>query len=314
MLTLGVVIVNWNAGEALNECLRSIFAASQKHFALSGVVIVDNASKLQPLSPAIHETRQLTFVRNEVNRGFAAACNQGAAILSTDFLLFLNPDASVKPDTLDKAISLLGLLDNASIAVCGVSMVDPSGRPAVCGARFPTVWHFLCEMLGFSQLLGHLVTPRLFAANDLGGSQVVDQVTGAFFLVRSKVFEELNGFDERYFVYFEEVDFSVRVREAGYVSFHLAEAEAVHIGGGCSEKDIAARLFYSMRSRLLYARKHFTPLAQSILFLGTLTIEPVTRLLRCACRGSWQSLRDTAKAYQRLFGVLVRGKLYGLPR
>ena len=314
MLTLGIVIVNWNAGEALVECLRSIFVATQTCFTLSGVVVVDNASELRPLSTSILKSPQLTIVRNAVNRGFAAASNQGAAILSTDLLLFLNPDASLKPDTLDKAISLLATRDNASIAVCGVSMVDPSGRPAVSGARFPTPLFFLCEMLGLNQLLGRLVTPRLFASKDLKGSQVIDQVTGACFLVRTKVFAELHGFDERFFVYFEEVDFSLRVRAAGYVSYHLAEAEAVHIGGVCSDKDIAARLFYSVRSRLLYARKHFTPLARAVLFLGTLTIEPFTRILRCACRGSWQGLRDTARAYHRLFAVILRGELDGLYR
>ena len=193
-------------------------------------------------------------------------------------------------------------------------MVDPSGQPAVCGARFPTPLFFLREMLGLTQLLGRLVTPRLFTSKDLTGSQVVDQVTGAFFLVRSKVFEELRGFDERFFVYFEEVDFSLRVRDAGYLSYHLAEAEAVHIGGGCSEKDISSRLFYSVRSRLLYARKHFPPLPRGVLVLGTLTIEPLTRILRCVCCGSWRSLRDTVKAYHLLFGAVLRGTLYGLYR
>jgi hypothetical protein len=314
MLTLGIVIVNWNAGPSLIECLRSIFAARQTCFTLSGVVVVDNASELRPLSSSILETPQLTIVRNAVNRGFAAACNQGAAFLRTDLLLFLNPDASVKPDTLDKATSLMEPLGRAGTAICGVSMLDPSGRPSVCGARFPTPLFFLREMVGLNHLLGRLVTPRLYASQDLYGSQVIDQVTGAFFLVRSKVFEELNGFDERFFVYFEEVDFSLRVRDAGYVSYHLAEAEAVHIGGGCSEIDIAARLFYSIRSRLLYARKHFSPLARGVLFLATLTVEPLTRILRCAFCGSWQALRDTARAYHRLFRVILRGKLDGLYR
>jgi N-acetylglucosaminyl-diphospho-decaprenol L-rhamnosyltransferase len=314
MLTLGIVIVNWNAGEPLTECLRSIFMATQTCFRLSGVVVVDNGSALRPLSSSILETPQLTVLRNSVNRGFAAACNQGAACLCTDFLLFLNPDASVKPDTLDKAISLLEPLDNAKIAVCGVSMIDPFGRPSFCGARFPTPQFFLREMLGLNKLLGRLVTPRLFTSKDLTGSQFIDQVIGAFFLVRSRVFEELRGFDERFFVYFEEVDFSLRVRDAGYLSYHLAEAEAVHIGGGCSEQDIASRLFYSVRSRLVYARKHFAPLPRGILFLATLIIEPLTRILKCVCSGSWQTLQDTVRAYHRLFVAIFRGTLYGLYR
>jgi hypothetical protein len=314
MLTLGIVIVNWNAGDSLIECVRSIFLATQTCFHLSSVVVVDNASDLRPLSSSILQHSQITLVRNTVNRGFATACNQGAAYLCTDFLLFLNPDATVRPDTLDKAISFLERPESAKTAVCGVRMVDPLGRPSVCGARFPTPLLVLREMLGLNQLFGRMVARRLLTSKDLAGSQVVDQVTGAFFLVRSRVFKELRGFDERFFVYFEEVDFSLRVRNAGYVSYYLADAEAVHIGGGCSEKDIASRLFYSIRSRLLFARKHFTPLPRGMVFLGTLTIEPLTRILRCACCGSWRPLRDTCKAYHRLFGAILRREIHGLYR
>jgi GT2 family glycosyltransferase len=314
MLTVGVVIVNWNAGAALAECVRSVLAAAQTHFQLSRVVVIDNASDLAPLSDWVVEQPQVTVVRNTTNRGFAAACNQGAEGLATDLVLFLNPDATLQADTLDKAVALLAHPDNAQIAICGVKMVDASGRPAVCGAHFPTAGLLLGEMLGLNRILRGGAAKRLLTSEDLVGSQAIDQVIGAFFLVRRDVFVELNGFDERFFVYFEEVDFSLRTRLSGYTSYYLEDALAFHIGGACSENDLASRLFYSMRSRLLYADKHFKPVPRTLLFIGTLIVEPVTRILGCACRRSWAALESTCEAYHRLFKALLSGTLYGLSR
>src|SRR5258708_40080093 len=85
----------------------------------------------------------------------------------------------------------------------------------------------------------------------------VDVVTGAFLLVRRGIFEVLGGFDERFFVYLEDVDFLYRVGQAGWRCYYLAAARAYHRGGGCSEQAKAARLFYALRSRILYSYKHF---------------------------------------------------------
>jgi hypothetical protein len=125
----------------------------------------------------------------------------------------------------------------------------------------------------------------------------VDQVMGAFFLIRRDLFESLGGFDERFFVYFEEVDLSFRAHEAGATSYYLANCQAFHKGGGSSEQVKAKRLFYSLRSRILYGYKHFGILSGTAVLLATLLFEPFTRLLLALCRGSMQSITATVEAY-----------------
>ena len=111
----------------------------------------------------------------------------------------------------------------------------------------------------------------------------VDQVMGAFFFVRRSVFEALGGFDERFFVYFEDMDFAVRARERGWRSVYLATAQAFHRGQGTTERAVPRRMFYFARSRILYARKHFGTLgATSVIARDTCCWSPCTGASRHA--------------------------------
>jgi len=136
-------------------------------------------------------------------------------------------------------------------------------------------------------------------------SREVDQVMGAFFLVRRSVFEALGGFDERFFVYFEEVDLSLRARALGCRTFYLSTVQAYHHGSGRVRKRMqATRLFYSLRSRILYAYKHFNPGTATLVTLGTLFVEPVSRLAVAIARRSPSQLAETLKAYALLWRAI----------
>jgi GT2 family glycosyltransferase len=129
-------------------------------------------------------------------------------------------------------------------------------------------------------------------------------VIGAFFLVRRSIYDQLQGFDERFFVYFEEVDFCERTRQLGMQIVYLATAQARHVGGGCSNQVKATSLFYSLRSRLLYARKHFSNTAASLVEVTTLFAEPTIRIFRAAISFRWKKVRPLADA----FGMLWRDR------
>jgi GT2 family glycosyltransferase len=142
----------------------------------------------------------------------------------------------------------------------------------------------------------------------------VDQVIGAFFVVRHCLFKALHGFDERFFVYFEEVDFSYRAKQLGWASVYLADIQAFHAGGGTSRQVKAKRLFYSLRSRILYAFKHFNLFAALMTLLATLLIEPVSRSVLAISRRSWVSLKETWTAYGMLFRWLPAWIFRGVTR
>jgi hypothetical protein len=159
-------------------------------------------------------------------------------------------------------------------------------------------------MIGLDRLFpkrfkGHFHDPQ----HHLKSGQV-DQVMGAFFLVRHGSFESLGGFDERFFVYFEDLDFSYRADRAGWQSYHLATAQAHHRGGGCSGQVKATRLFYSLTSRILYSYKHFGRMAATAVMLGTLLVEPLSRLVLAVVHKSVREMQETFQAYTMLWKSL----------
>ena len=299
---IDIVIVNWNSGSQLFDCLESIVMASRKDFFLTGVIVVDNASSDNSLERLDSLNLPLRIIRNSVNRGFGAACNQGAALCETDYLLFLNPDTKLFDDSLTIPIAFMMNELNQDIGICGIQLYDKKGQVSRTCARFPSPTGFVAHAVGLDRFfprLGHCMAEWDHASN-----RQVDQVIGAFFLVRHELFEALNGFDERFFVYFEEVDFSLRASQSGWKSIYLAGAQAFHAGGGTSNQIKARRLFYSLRSRLMYADKHFSLLGFLCVLMATLLIEPLTRSSLVLARHSWQGLKETWSAYAMLWSWL----------
>lgn len=298
MTSLDIVIVNWNAGRQLFDCVSSISEACNASFELGRVAVVDNASTDGSLDRLDALTLPLHIFRNEDNQGFAAACNQGAGGSTSDYILFLNPDTRLFQDSLVVPLAFMEEAQNASVGICGVRLLDENGNTSTSCARFPTLRIIVGETLG---LAGHGPFPRHFHTQDeCKISREVDQIMGAFFLVRRTLFEELGGFDDRFFVYYEEVDFSKRARARGHTSYHIAEASAFHKGGGTSEQVRAHRIFYILRSRLLYGLKHFTRRDAATLVFVTVMVEFATRVVRALIRRSVPALMETLRAYRML--------------
>lgn len=303
---VSIIIVNWNAGSQLAEAVSSI--AQFHHDLVEAVIIVDNASGDDSLAQ-VEGLKDLPFplkiIRNPTNRGFAAACNQGAAGASADYLLFLNPDTRLFEDSLPKPIDFMRQPGNSGIGICGIRLVDEEGKISTSAARFPTLRVMAGKITGLTKFFPSVFPAHLMSSSDLRESGFVDQVIGAFFLIRKNVFDCCGGFDERFFVYFEEVDLSLRAKQLGYSSFYLSEVSAFHKGGGCSERVKAARLFYSLRSRILYAQKHYSRMEFMCLVLLT-GLELPLRLVQGVARASWSDIKNTLAAYTQLISCFIR--------
>lgn len=301
--TIDIIIVNWNAGRQLSDCLNSIMVAHRQGFELGRVVVVDNASVDGSAEELDRLGLPITVIRNMSNRGFAPACNQGAYGSEADYLLFLNPDTRLFEKSLTKALAFMEQPDKKHIGIVGVQLVDECGRISRTCARFPTAGLLFSKTLGLDHLFPERFPSSRMTEWDHTASREVDQVMGAFFLVRRVLFDFLGGFDERFFVYYEEVDFSLRAWQAGWRSYYLAETQAYHKGGGTSERVKAARLFYSLRSRILYGYKHLGWWTATSLMLGTLMLEPLARLVLLAFRRDSRQLLETFKGYSMLWGA-----------
>jgi GT2 family glycosyltransferase len=325
---LDIVIVNWNAGALLRDCLRSIASAQRDGFRLRRVIIVDNASSDgstdAAIAPYIELARadsaglRIEVARNSQNLGFARACNQGAALAwpaaptaapppaaanqgaSADYLLFLNPDARLFGASLSQPIEFMEAPGNESVGICGIQLVGDDGSVSRSCARAPTPASMAAGALALDRLCPGRFPAFLMREWDHGADRDVDHVIGAFYLIRQKAFAALGGFDERFFVYLEDLDLSIRARKVGWRCRFLAGAQAYHKGGGVSEKAKASRLAYSLESRLRYCFKHFSALQAMAIAALTLAIEPGMRLGLAARERSASRLAETVFGYARL--------------
>lgn len=290
-----VIIVNWNSGNQLLECVNSV----RQYGALYAkkIIVVDNGS-IDGSENAVKDILDVTVISAGENLGFAKACNLGAKYAQSDYLLFLNPDAALYKDTLSKCVLFMEQVENSQIGICGVQLIDGYGQVARSCAEFPTVGKLIAHTIGVSYFI-----PKLgYFMNtwDHMETREVDHVIGAFYLVRSCVFDELKGFDERFFVYLEDLDFSYRAKQKGWKSIYLADAQAFHFGGGTSNQVKASRLFYSLRSRIQYAFKHYDLFGAILVLIVTLLIEPFSRLIYSLMKFSWPSIKETLEAYVML--------------
>ncbi len=293
-----IVIVNWNSGRLLYECLKSI-RTSRDISLIKRITVVDNASTDGSADCLEMPGLTIELVRNGRNAGFAAACNLGASRGSADYVLFLNPDIRLFDGSLEKPIAFMESPEGADIGIVGIQLVGDRGEILRSCSRFPTPGALFMRSLGIGILFPRLGS--LMADWDHGDSRFVDQVMGAFFLIRRGLFERLGGFDERFFVYYEDVDLSFRARESGWHSFYLTETRAYHKGRGTTEQAKAERLFYSLRSRVLYVFKHFSrPAACAVLF-GVLFAEPIARLLYGALGRSNTEIGEVLRGYLMLW-------------
>lgn len=307
---VSIVIVNWNAGDQLADVVKSI--AHYHCDLVDSVIIVDNASSDNSLS-IVESLSKLPFpihiVRNSYNKGFAEGCNQGAILSDSKYILFLNPDVRLFENSLSVPVKFMQQPENNNIGICGISLIDELGNRSTSAAHFPTLRIFVGKSLGLTKFFPKAFPKHLICSIDNYKGGQVDQVIGAFFLIRRKVFDLCNGFDDRFFVYFEEVDLSLRARKLGYLSYLITEIAAFHKGGGCSDRVKAARLFYSLRSRILYAQKHYSLVEFLGLLLLTL-IEFPLRVMQGIVRFSLSDINNTFSAYVSLFAYFLRGLIW----
>jgi len=296
---IDVVIVNWNAGPQLAEAVGSVIEHGDG--LVERIIVVDNSSTDGSDALALHPL--LTIVRAGENLGFARGCNLGARQGGARYILFLNPDAKVMVGTLATVARFMESGAAERVGICGARLVDEYGATARDSARFPVWRTFVGQSLGLSGKIG--LFPEQFLTDfDHEYSRMVDHVIGAFFFVRRSVFDLLQGFDEDFFVYYEDLDFSIRAKQAGGNSYFLAEAVAHHKGGGTSARVKARRLFYVLRSRIIYSWKHFPRRGAWIATTLIVTIEPITRLVRAALRRSPAEARDTVRGFWMLWADL----------
>jgi len=291
---LSAVIVNWNGAALLARCIESL--RRHANDLCCEIIVVDNGSTDDSLA-ACEGLASVIVLRNGRNLGFGAACNVGVRAARGASVLFLNPDCEVLPGSIERC---LAELDNASVGACGIALTDAKGSVARSCYHFPTPVNFVHRIFGL-----HVLSPRFgdgaMTTWDHLHDADVDHVIGAFYVMRRDLFVRLGGFDERFFVYLEDLDLSRRIRQHGLRIRFLAAPASFHLGGGLSQSIKARRLFYATRSRILYAYKHFSRPQAHAHFGLSLVVEPLARSVHALLRLSASALVETLQGFAMLW-------------
>jgi GT2 family glycosyltransferase len=306
---VAVVVVAWNSGADLIKCVGELsHVDNDEGGALSMVVVVvDNGSSDGSIEELCGlELASVKIVRLPCNEGFARACNIGAMSVQCDYYLFLNPDARISPEAIDSMCDVLECEAFASIGIAGPRLINEGGDVSRSCSRFPTLGRLLFSVMkvpGFGRFGVQMSDWR----HD--SRAVVDQVIGAAFFVRAPLFEDLLGFDERFFVYYEEVDFCKRAKNLGVSCLYINDVSAFHSGGGSSGRISTKRLFYVWRSRLLYSRKHLSVFSTFVLCFSCITIEPLLRIFRSLLNRRGRESVDIVFVWSKLVCWLWHSKV-----
>jgi hypothetical protein len=254
-IRLSVAIVNWNTRDLLLEALASIYNAPPA-FPFE-VIVVDNASADGSAAAVAARFPQVCLLANTENAGYAQGNNQAIEKARGEYVLLLNPDVILPPGGLERAVAFMD--SHADAGALGVRQVHPDGRLQRSVRGFPTPLAVLWELVGLSRLL-----PRspVFGAYRMTGFDYahvteVDQPMGTFLLIRRAVLDQIGPLDLAFPIFFNEVDWCLRCKRAGWKIYFTPEVEIVHYGGASTAQVGAAMAWESRRGLLRFYQKHY---------------------------------------------------------
>lgn len=256
---VSIVVVNYNGAEVILNCLASIHS----HLAQTAyeVIVVDNAS--EDGSPALIAERfpKVLLLKQSTNLGFGAANNVGISHAQGELLFLLNSDTVLTHNVLPVLVSKL--LQSPQIGIVGPRLLNPDGSFQLSVAKDIGIWG---EFLTAQQVRRYRSPKtRKTLTKRYSHDQFVDVVVGAAMLMRRSLFIKAGGFDESFFMYFEESDLCKRVRNLGYTILYTPEASLIHLGGYSVAKVAEVMAKEYRRSQRYYYRKHRSPWEQALL-------------------------------------------------
>jgi N-acetylglucosaminyl-diphospho-decaprenol L-rhamnosyltransferase len=218
---IAVVVVTHESAATITLCLKKL----RRAVGLRRIVVVDNASSdatCAIVENFLPDDARISLVRNKENLGFAAACNQGASALSQPWLVFLNPDAYVEPDSLSRLRD--SAIQHAGAGLIGVDLVDEKGAPDRASRRF--------DLSLISLLKNGADLDLIYMGRDPDKAvQPVDACSGALMMMPATVFHHIGGFDHGFRLHAEDLDLCRRVRQAGYEVLVDNSVRVVHVRG-----------------------------------------------------------------------------------
>ncbi len=253
-----VVIVSYNSRSTIPDCLIPLVPIHGIE-----IIVVDNASSDDVVEIIKKEFPSVILLPLPENVGFGKACNKGVEISHGEYLFFLNPDAWTNLTTLN--IFSQFLIDRPDVGIVGGQLVGPDGFLLASIGDYPTIWRLIFEKFlaffakyapikgFFRSMLGKLCSKYALYNEPVS----VPWVSGAALCCRRSTFDSIDGFDEKFFLYYEDVDFCLRARKANWGVWHIPSAVVHHLSGASFGGDVNKQKEIYYKNQYYYFEKHY---------------------------------------------------------
>lgn len=255
-LKISIILVHYKAKKALFKCIKSVLESHEK--TPYEIIVVNNDEK-KTIGPDLQKKYpQVIYLESPVNLGYGAGNNLGVSVTKGEYLFILNPDTLVTEKALDKLLKFI--LNKKKAGIVAPTLLDEKyqvydlqGSQRLTPLRGIIALSFLNKIFPNNSVSRHYFLKGI----DRTKTQLVDVVGGSAFLIRKDLFEQVGGFDETFFLYFEESDLCERVQEKGFGIYIIPEAKVVHFGGVSTPKDSGKITKVFSQSRFYYFKKHY---------------------------------------------------------
>lgn len=260
-ITVSIIIVNFNTKDLLKDCLWSI-EKSQCPSDAWEIIVVDNASTDGSIQ-YLKNKKHIVSVLNDTNVGFSRANNQGLKIARGRYILFLNSDTKLLPTSLQVLLAYMDTYRRVGAVTCRVELSTGVIDPA-CHRGFPTPWAAFTYFFGLERLFPRSIyfSQYHLGYKDMQTIHEIDAPSGAFFLTRREILQDLHGFDEEFFMYGEDLDLAYRIKTAGWPIVYYPKVSILHRkkqSGRSGKNGDIRRLtdIYFYETMKIFYRKHF---------------------------------------------------------
>jgi hypothetical protein len=307
---LSICIVNWNTRDLLKDCLDSIYADPQAD--TWEVLVVDNASSDDSVALVERHFPQVDLIVSAQNLGFSGGNNLALQKAGGRYFLLLNTDTRVEPGALGALVDFMEAHPRAGAA--GPKLLNADGSLQLSCGIAPSLWTLIIDKL----LLHKLFPVFKLGRWDHAEIRSVGWVTGACLLIRRQVVEQIGRLDTTFYMYYEDLDWCLRVGKGGWSVFYYPFSRVIHLGGQSSSKNYAAMLVTSQQSLFYLFQKHFG--SRHVLVLRLLTL--IEMMLRSLLWGAlfflWPRRRGESgqrlQAYRRIFYKSLAERSYWAPQ
>ena len=283
--TVSVIIINYNSSAYTIDCVKSVFEKTDNSISTE-VIVVDNASQDGSIAMVQKDFPRVHLITNKENYGFAKGCNIGAAVAKGKYLLFLNSDVELEEDTIQE---LMKTAESNNAGIVGCTLRNPDGTDQRSYGAFYTIPNIIRLLYG-----GEKAELKHYRMRETG---TVDWVTGGCMFVKREDFQKLHGFDEKLFMYMEDVELCYRAHHTGIPVYCNPAIVVQHLGQGSSNKTFAIVQIY--KGLQYFYKKHKNPV-QYYLVKSVLMVKAVLSLVIGYGTGNGYLKRTYTQAFKTL--------------